>query len=69
MTGLGGDAIAGTCDRHVGGLQGRVVRGCESSVRREARDLRIGEITSDQRPHVVELFFRCLMPLDVVACQ
>ena len=69
MAGLGCDAIAGTRDGHVCGLQGRVVRGRESSIRREARDLRVGKITRDQRPHVVELFFRRLMPLNVAACQ
>ena len=60
---------AGTRDGHVCGLQGRVVRSCELSIRREARDLRVGKITRDQRPHVVELLFRRLMSLNVVACQ
>lgn len=69
MAGLGGHTIAGTRDGHVGGLQGRVVRSCESSIRREARDLRVGKVTCDQRPHVVELFFRRLMPLNVVVGQ
>lgn len=69
VAGLGGHAIADAGDRHIRGQKPRVVRRCESPIRREARHRRVGQVARHKCAHVIELFFRRSMLLNVVACQ
>ena len=63
------DAVAGTGDRHLGKLQDGIVGGGNLAVRRQARHLRIAQVTLDDGPEAVELAAAWRVSLHPAGCE
>src|SRR5260370_36034503 len=69
MSNLADDPISRTGNRHVTGLECRVVSSSKSPICRKAGNARVCEVASVERPHVVQSLLGGLVFLGFLICQ